>query len=120
MIRPTINLGKRRPKPENPGLSRRVDKAKFVSLVKEYTRPGRPAYAALARDLGKMLGVSIVLAEPLKCICGNVFVPWNETQMHCSQRCASGERVRRFREKNKAKAKADPVPATEEVTDAIS
>jgi hypothetical protein len=80
-------------------LKRRIPKADFIKTVREFTRPGRPAYEALARALGDKFGYLFVLVEPHKCAldtCGKTFMPEASSNKYCSPQCASNARQRRF------------------------
>jgi hypothetical protein len=79
----------------------RIAKAHFLRVVKEHTRPGRPAFAALARELG------LTLVEDRKCAldsCNKAFLPVADTQTHCSPKCANVSRQRRFYQTHVKKA----------------
>lgn len=78
--------------------SRRIDKTNFTKIVRENFRPGRPAFAALARELGAALGIEIVLVEPRKCErCGKSFLPTKRNQKYDTNKCSGADRIERFR-----------------------
>jgi hypothetical protein len=87
----------------------RIEKKRFISVVKEHTQPGPPAFAALARELG------VTLVEPRHCAapeCKNEFIPNVEHQQHCSVKCSNIARQRRWYNEHE---KAEPAANTEPV-----
>lgn len=84
---------------------RRIPKADFTKIVREFTRPGRPAFAALARELGNALGIVIDLIEPRKCdYCTDTFTPNREHQTYCGRNCALAARQKKWYDRHKKAA----------------